>query len=69
MDEDGELENRVGIEMAKLNLVEVEETAKKGMCGEAKPPLEERLQHNSLIGLRGGEFLTCHWPPSHGCLI
>lgn len=50
----------VGIEVANLNPVKVEKAGEERMRGEAKSPLEERLEHHGLVSFGDGEFLTCH---------
>lgn len=69
MNRDADLENGIGIKMAKLNPVRVEKATEKRMHGDAESLLEERLEYHGLVGFGGGEFPTCRRPPSGHCLI
>lgn len=69
MNENADLEDGVGIEMEKLNPVEIKKAVKESMRGEAESPLKERLKHHDLAGLEGREFLTYHQPPSRSRLV
>lgn len=69
VNKDADLEDGIGIEVAKLNPVEVEKAMEKRMREEDESPLEERLEYHGLIGFGGREFLTCRQPPSDHCLI
>jgi hypothetical protein len=51
MNENGDLQDRIGVQMGQVKLVEIKETAEKGRNGKAKAAEKERGINNGLIGI------------------
>jgi hypothetical protein len=61
--EDGDLHNRVWIEMDQLDLVVVMEVAEEIIGRKPKFMLKEGGQHHNLTGVRCGNVFIFGWPP------
>jgi hypothetical protein len=49
--ENGNLKNRVGIQMCKIQIIEIKEAAEKWRNGQGKPSDEERHKDNGFMGV------------------
>jgi hypothetical protein len=66
VDKDNNLEDGIGIEMDKLNLIVMKEDTEKITGKEAKSSLEKGSQHHDFLGMRGGNFfIFCRPPLNH----
>src|SRR5438105_7121501 len=69
MNEPGDMENRVLIQMDELNLVKMQKTPKKSAGGDRKPTIEEGLKNHDLTGIRGGEGFSIGGTPPDDLLL
>src|SRR5438105_12408066 len=69
MNEPGDMENRVLIQMDELNLVKMQKTPKKSAGGDRKPTVEEGLKNHDLTGVRGGEGFSIGGAPPDDLLL
>ena len=51
MNENGDLQDRIGIQMGQVKMVEIKEAAEKGRNGKAKAAEKERGINNGLMGI------------------
>jgi hypothetical protein len=51
MNENGDLKDRIGIQMGQVKMVEIKEAAEKGRNGKAKAAEKERGINNGLMGI------------------
>jgi hypothetical protein len=51
MNENGDLQNRIGVQMGQVKMVEIKEAAEKGRNGKAKAAEKERGIDNGLMGI------------------
>jgi hypothetical protein len=51
MNENGDLQNGIGVQMGQVNMVEIKEAAEKGRDGKAKAAEKERGVNNGLMGI------------------
>ena len=51
MNENGDLQDRIGIQMGQVKMVEIKEAAEKGRNGKAKAAEKERGINNELMGI------------------
>ena len=69
IDEEGDMKNTVGMEMAKVNAVVAKKFPQERMRRNPKSTNEISLKYNKFVGIRGWERFTCCGAPSSGCLI
>jgi hypothetical protein len=58
MDENGDMADRIGVEVLQLNPIEVEKTAEEGASGEGESPFRERAERNDLIDVFHGKWIA-----------
>jgi hypothetical protein len=58
MDENGDMADRVGVEMLLLNPIEEEKATEERTSGEGKSPLRKRAERNDLIDTFHGEWIA-----------
>jgi hypothetical protein len=51
MNENGDLQDRIGVQMGQVKMVEIKEAAEKGRNGKAKATEKERGINNGLMGI------------------
>jgi hypothetical protein len=51
MNENGDLQDRIGVQMGQVKMVEIKEAAEKGRNGKAKAAEKERSINNGLMGI------------------
>ena len=51
MNKNGDLQDRIGIQMGQVKMVEIKEVAEKGRNGKAKAAEKERGINNGLMGI------------------
>jgi hypothetical protein len=51
MNENGDLQDRIGVQMSQIKMVEIKEAAEKGRNGKAKAAEKERGINNGLMGI------------------
>jgi hypothetical protein len=51
MNENGDLQDRIGVQMGQVKMVEIKEAAEKGRNGKAKAAEKERGINNGLMGI------------------
>jgi hypothetical protein len=51
MNENGDLQNGIGVQMGQVNMVEIKEAVEKGKDGKAKAAEKERGVNNGLMGI------------------
>jgi hypothetical protein len=51
MNENGDLQDRIGVQMGQVKMVEIKEAAEKGRNGKAKAAEKERGINNRLMGI------------------
>ena len=69
MYEDGDLSNRVGLEMSYLDPVEMKKLAENGPRGLRESLLIEGLEHDHLVRVLRREFLPVAAPPPGDLLL
>src|SRR6185312_7076068 len=69
VDEDGDLGDRVGLEMCYLKQVEVEKPVEDGPRGQREALFIEGLEHNHLVRVLRWEFLPIAAPPPGDLLL
>jgi hypothetical protein len=69
MDKNGDLKNRVRVQMDQLNLIVVKKSSEEIASRESKPTLEERRKHHNLVLIGGGNgFSSSGLPLQHGAI-
>jgi hypothetical protein len=63
MNENGDLQDRVGIQMGQVKMVEIKEAAEKGRNGKAKAAVKERSINNGLMGILSWDSNPMANPP------
>jgi hypothetical protein len=58
VDENGDMADRVGVEVLQLNPVEVEKATEERTSGEGKSPFRKRAERNDLVDAFHGEWIT-----------
>jgi hypothetical protein len=58
MDENGDMADRIGVEVLQLNSIEVEKTTEEGASGEGESPFRERAERNDLIDVFHGKWIA-----------
>jgi hypothetical protein len=58
MDENGDMANRVGVDVLQLNPIEVEKAAEERTSGEGKSPFRKSAERNDLVDGFHGEWIT-----------
>jgi hypothetical protein len=51
MNKNGDLQDRIGVQMGQVKMVEIKEAAEKGRNGKAKAAEKERSINNGLMGI------------------
>ena len=69
VNEDGDLGNRVGLEMSYLEPIEMEKPAEKLPRGQREALLVEGLEHDHLVRVLRREFLPVAAPPPGDLLL
>ena len=69
IDEEGDMKNVVGMELAKVNVVVAKKFPQERMRRNPKSMNEISLEYNKFICIRGRERFTYSGAPSYGCLI
>ena len=69
IDEDGNVKDAIGIQMAETDVVVLEQIVKKGMSRNSKSPNKVGLKKNEFMGVGSWELLTCCGAPSGGLHI
>jgi hypothetical protein len=63
MNENGDLQDRIGIQMGQVKMVEIKEAAEKGRNGKAKAAEKERSINNGLMGILSWDSNPMENPP------
>jgi hypothetical protein len=63
MNENGDLQDRIGIQMGQVKMVEIKEAAEKGRNGKAKAAEKERSINNGLMGILSWDSNPMANPP------
>jgi hypothetical protein len=63
MNENGDLQDRIGIQMGQVNMVEIKEAAEKGRNGKAKAAKKERGINDGLMGILSWDSNPMANPP------
>jgi hypothetical protein len=63
MNENGDLQDRIGIQMGQVKMVEIKEAAEKGRNGKAKAAEKERGINNGLMGILSWDSNPMANPP------
>jgi hypothetical protein len=63
MNKDGDLQDRIGIQMGQVKMVEIKEAAEKGRNGKAKAAEKERSINNGLMGILSWDSNPMANPP------
>jgi hypothetical protein len=63
MNENGDLQDRIGIQMGQVKMVEIKEAAEKGRNGKAKAAEKERSINNRLMGILSRDSNPMANPP------
>jgi hypothetical protein len=63
MNENGDLQDRIGIQMGQVKMVEIKEAAEKGRNGKAKAAEKERSINNRLMGILSWDSKPMANPP------
>jgi hypothetical protein len=63
MNENGDLQDRIGIQMGQVKMVEIKEAAEKGRNGKAKATEKERSINNGLMGILSWDSNPMANPP------
>jgi hypothetical protein len=58
MNEDGDMADRIGVEVLQLNPIEVEKTTEEGASGEGESPFRERAERNDFIDIFRGKWIA-----------
>ena len=69
IDEEGDMKNAVGMEMAKVNAVIAKKLPQERIRRNPKSTNEISLENNKFVGIGGWERFTCSGAPSYGYLI
>ena len=69
IDEEGDMKNAVGMEMAKVNAVIAKKLPQERMRRNPKSMNEISLEYNKFVGIGGWERFICNGVPSCGYLI
>ena len=69
IDEEGDMKNVVGMEMAKVNVVIAKKLPQERMHRNPKSMNKISLEYNKFVGIGGWERFTCSGAPSCGYLI
>lgn len=62
VDENGDMKNAVGIQMAEIDAIVSQEFAKEGMSRNYKSPNQIIFEYNELMGVGTGKSGTAHLP-------
>ena len=63
MNENGDLQDRIGVQMGQVKMVEIKEAAEKGRNGKAKAAEKERSINNGLMGILSWDSNPMANPP------
>jgi hypothetical protein len=63
MNENGDLQDRIGIQMGQVKMVEIKEAAEKGRNGKAKAAEKERSINHGLMGILSWDSNPMANPP------
>jgi hypothetical protein len=63
MDENGNLQDRIGIQMGQVKMVEIKEAAKKGRNGKTEAAEKERSVNHGLMGILSRDSNPMANPP------
>ena len=69
IDEEGDMKNTVGMEMAEANAVVAKKFSHERMRRNPKSTNEISLEYNKFVGIGGWERFTCSGGASYGYLI
>jgi hypothetical protein len=58
MDENGDMADRIRVEVLQLNPIVVEKTMEEGASGEGESPFRERVERNDLIDIFHGKWIA-----------
>jgi hypothetical protein len=63
MNENGDLQDRIGVQMGQVKMVEIKEAAEKGRNGKDKAAEKERSINNGLMGILSWDSNPMANPP------
>ncbi len=69
VDEGGDVQDGVWIQVNKLNLVEMQKTTEESAGGDRKSAVEEELKNHNLTNIRGGEGFSIGGAPPDDLLL
>ena len=63
MNENGDLQDRIGVQMGQVKMIEIKEAAEKGRNGKAKAAEKERSINHGLMGILSWDSNPMANPP------
>src|SRR5881394_3910475 len=69
VDEGGDVQDGVGIQVDKLNLVKMQKTTEESASGDRESAIEEGFKNHNLTGIRSGEGLSIGGAPPDDLLL